>query len=401
MRTAELSREELYELVWSMPMIHAAKKLGISGVMLGRICWDRQVPKPPRGYWANLKSEKKRGRFEKPPLPGIGESKSHFLKFILEEQARRNAPRPDDFSPYDLSEPVPDPPEEFEESLKDYRRRIESMFPELLIPSGNDALHPIVQKVLAEDLVVAAARKRDRYGPSPNYQDERGKLHLQLLNTFIQLFQTLGFTVSVSGRKNFRFYVDFLGNHREFHVFVRDHDPSLVRRKRFGEKKRTTFCFAWTHENTYVTPGNKYYEFEQLSAECVKTVIVDLAVKREDEFRDGVFSQYADRVEARKTAIRQKAERDRLAGERKRQALEQLMKRRVELMNLAVDNMNRSDQIRSLITTLKDKAANARRPVEGLDRWTGWAAHHANVLDPRHMSVEGIEAWIKKFQLKD
>lgn len=401
MRAAELSREELYELVWSMPMIHAAKRLGISGVMLGRICWDRQVPKPPRGYWANLKSEKKRGRFVKPPLPSVGESNSHFLKFMLEEQARRNAPRPDDFSPYDLSEPVPDPPEKFEESLKDYRCRVESMFPELLIPSEDDALHPIVQKVLAEDLVVAAARKRDRYGPSPSYQDQRGKLHLQLLNTYIQLFQTLGFDVSVSGRKNFRFYVNILGYHREFHVFLRDHDPSLVRRKRFGEKKRTTFCFAWTNEISYVTPGNKYYEFEQLSAECVKTVIVDLAVKWEDEFREGVFSQYADRVEARKTAIRQKAERDRLASEAMRRALEQLMKRRVELMDQAVENMNRADQIRSLITTLKDKASHARRPIEGLDRWTGWASHHANVLDPRHMSVEGIEAWIKKFQLKD
>jgi hypothetical protein len=275
------------------------------------------------------------------------------------------------------------------------------MFPELLIPSEDDALHPIVLKVLTEDLVVAAARKRDRYGPSPSYQDQRGKIHLQLLNTYIQLFQTLGFDVSVSGRKNFRFYVNILGYHREFHVFLRDHDPSLVRRKRFGEKKRTTFCFAWTNENSYVTPGNKYYEFEQLSAECVKTVIVDLAVTWEDEFREGVFSQYADRVEARKTAIRQKAERDRLAAEAKRRALEQLMKRRVDLMDQAVENMNRSDQIRSLITTLKDKVAHARRPIEGLDRWTGWASHHANVLDPRHMSVEGIEAWIKKFQLKD
>ena len=81
--------------------------------------------------------------------------------------------------------------------------------------------------------------------------------------------------------------------------------------------------------------------------------------------------------------------------------MEQLLRMRVDLMGSAVRDMNHSDQVRSLIATLQEKSAKARRPVEGLDGWVSWATHHANMIDPRHMSVKGIEAWIKKFQLRD
>jgi len=48
--TVDIKRQELYDLVWSTPMMHAAKQFGISGVILGRICKEWNVPKLPRGY---------------------------------------------------------------------------------------------------------------------------------------------------------------------------------------------------------------------------------------------------------------------------------------------------------------------------------------------------------------
>ena len=38
MQWSTITREELYELVWSMPMTRASKQLGVSDVMLGRVC---------------------------------------------------------------------------------------------------------------------------------------------------------------------------------------------------------------------------------------------------------------------------------------------------------------------------------------------------------------------------
>ena len=61
-----VSREELYDLVWSMPMVKVAEKFNVSGSYMARICSVLHVPRPERGYWAKLAFGKAP---ERPPLP--------------------------------------------------------------------------------------------------------------------------------------------------------------------------------------------------------------------------------------------------------------------------------------------------------------------------------------------
>ena len=49
-----ISRDELYELVWSTPMTKAAEKFEVSGSYLARVCSVLHVPRPEWGYWAKL-----------------------------------------------------------------------------------------------------------------------------------------------------------------------------------------------------------------------------------------------------------------------------------------------------------------------------------------------------------
>ncbi|HSY89843.1 MAG TPA: hypothetical protein VK812_00640, partial [Candidatus Binatus sp.] len=49
-----ISREELYELVWSVPMIKVGEKFKLSGSYMARVCSTLRVPRPERGYWAKL-----------------------------------------------------------------------------------------------------------------------------------------------------------------------------------------------------------------------------------------------------------------------------------------------------------------------------------------------------------
>lgn len=49
-----ISREELYRLVWSEPMIKVAERFGVSGSYLARVCTVLNVPRPVRGYWSKL-----------------------------------------------------------------------------------------------------------------------------------------------------------------------------------------------------------------------------------------------------------------------------------------------------------------------------------------------------------
>ncbi len=65
-------RDELYESVWSEPMVKVAAKYGVSSVALAKTCGRLAVPVPGRGYWARRKAGQNVAR---PPLlaapPGV------------------------------------------------------------------------------------------------------------------------------------------------------------------------------------------------------------------------------------------------------------------------------------------------------------------------------------------
>lgn len=58
-RTKEFTLEEFYNKVWSTPAKTLAAELGISDVMIGKICRKHKIPKPSLGYWAKFYAGKK------------------------------------------------------------------------------------------------------------------------------------------------------------------------------------------------------------------------------------------------------------------------------------------------------------------------------------------------------
>lgn len=62
----DISREDLYRLVWTTPTVEVAKILGISDVAVGKRCKKLNIPKPSRGFWAKVQAGKD---VEIPPLP--------------------------------------------------------------------------------------------------------------------------------------------------------------------------------------------------------------------------------------------------------------------------------------------------------------------------------------------
>jgi hypothetical protein len=49
-----ISREALYDLVWSEPMLRVASRFGVSSSYMARVCRALNVPKPALGYWAKV-----------------------------------------------------------------------------------------------------------------------------------------------------------------------------------------------------------------------------------------------------------------------------------------------------------------------------------------------------------
>ncbi|MFO7860600.1 MAG: hypothetical protein R6U41_05185, partial [Desulfosalsimonas sp.] len=61
-----ISRLELYKRVWETPVTRLAKEYGLSDVGFAKICKKYNIPRPPRGYWAQKAAGQ---RMAKEPLP--------------------------------------------------------------------------------------------------------------------------------------------------------------------------------------------------------------------------------------------------------------------------------------------------------------------------------------------
>jgi hypothetical protein len=60
--TTTLSRDELYDLVWTKPMMQLADFYDISDVGLAKMCRRLRVPRPPVGYWQRVAAGQKISR---------------------------------------------------------------------------------------------------------------------------------------------------------------------------------------------------------------------------------------------------------------------------------------------------------------------------------------------------
>lgn len=73
-----VTRQELYEQVWTTPMTHLAKEYGISGSTLARICKRHRIPTPGSGYWMSKQHGKAPRR---PPLPAAEDPELNTVNF--------------------------------------------------------------------------------------------------------------------------------------------------------------------------------------------------------------------------------------------------------------------------------------------------------------------------------
>ena len=92
-----VSREALYEMVWSEPMLKVAARFGVSSSYMGRVCTLLNVPRPERGYWAKLAVGKA------PKQPALPEARPGDLLEWTRDGAlpkrARSLPRPPDGKP--------------------------------------------------------------------------------------------------------------------------------------------------------------------------------------------------------------------------------------------------------------------------------------------------------------
>src|SRR5262245_33698245 len=68
----EISREDLYKLVWTEPIHKLSTEYCLSDVGLAKTCRRHNIPIPPRGYWAKKQAGHQVEAASLPPDPRPG-----------------------------------------------------------------------------------------------------------------------------------------------------------------------------------------------------------------------------------------------------------------------------------------------------------------------------------------
>jgi hypothetical protein len=220
MAIKNVTRAQLYELVWTKPATKIAKEFEVSDVWISKVCKRANIPKPPPGYWQALAAGKSVSRTALPPNPPL--QPQNFVVIADDWRYRDEVyPAPQWDEPKTDEEPIPPlpPPYVFSESMDDVRDRAERLTVGLKFAETLKTPHPATAMLLKGDLRRAHDNAKSNYISSwdkPRFRHPSGLALLTALNQLFSAWTTLGATVSISGRKNQSCSVSLLGRHLDF-----------------------------------------------------------------------------------------------------------------------------------------------------------------------------------------
>jgi hypothetical protein len=372
-----LTRKELYEQVWSEPMIKLSKRYGLSDVGLRKRCKKLDIPAPTLGYWR----KKEVGKAEPPPpLPPFdGEEAIEF--HVKVEKAER---QPLDAEHYTEAE-----------AKIAYEREDNNR---ICVPSTLRSPHPYVVKTKeAFEGAEPSRYSRDKgllsaHGEKLDISVSRNSLQraLRIMNALIKALEARGFKVSIVTEKKNAYYwsyktcVSVLGQTIEFGL--KEVLKQTKRELTPAERKERPWADRFEYE--YNPSGRLSLEIKNWSAP--RKNWSDGKIKRvEDCLNDFIVALIKTSVELRTREVQRKQdERNRMEWERLREERDRLRREEEARLQNLIDNASnwqKCKQIREYIQAVKEDAIRKNGGIEPgseLDRWLTWASQQADCFDP-------------------
>ena len=369
-----LTREALYDLVWSEPVRTVATRFGVSDVWLRKVCLQAAVPVPERGYWAKVQSGRKPPRL---PLPLREPGASNLASIGREPYSWRYDPEAE------LAEPIPDPPV-FEEPIEAVAARVARRVGK--VPRARDLSSPWghLQKLLDED-----DRRRERLRASPYatwdgpiFESAFERRRLRLLNALCHGLSKAGARPVIRGAEG-----------REISVIVGATDVSITldhpaaKPDRHGQYKTRPGPVDTLKLQIKHDPGGSGYQAVWTDTENVKLesslsqIVVAIIVAGEAHYRTGRAQHHAWLIERR---AQNEAEIRRRREEAERQAREKRLaeeKARREILFSQARDWRTARDIRAFVDSVLTDPPK-RLPADGARSWADWALSEADAIDP-------------------
>lgn len=374
-----LTRQELYDLVWSQPMHKLAPRFGVSGVALAKTCRRADIPVPERGYWARLQAGKIVVRRQLAPR-ALGMSDGVTIGERPYETHVQLVSRL-------LNEPIPSPPT-FPEDLAYVIERVRKMVGRVPVPHASGRLHPLVSRLLDEDARRRQAEQSSSYrllSGAPVFDSPVERRRLRILNALFLALQRCGARPVVRDGQGHETGVE-VGQQSVGFTLGRVQERRVPSRPGPGvacKQGRQKLRFTIGSQETGSRGKSWEDSVEGRLEKHLGEITVELLVTGEANYRAGALAAHEWCVQRRAELEEEEHRRKEEEERRERERLAKLEKERVERLLSEAENWRRAADLRAFVDAVR-AASQASDPgaTERLEQWAVWVLALADRIDP-------------------
>lgn len=389
MLPTRIERARLYELVWSRPMSHLAKELGLPSQKLKKLCDTAEIPTPAAGHWQRIAAGK---AVPQPPLPSAPSENSWIVIDPQPPRTRTLTPSSKERNENNEIEPT-------QSSSQIQQRRAKKSGPDLEVPTKLRRAHPIIAGWLAEHKRRTEEAKRYRWGnlmPDPLSAMERRRQ--RILDTLFKAVDKVGGKTIEEERKAIA--IELTGE--KISLQLREKQKQ-VRRPLTKDEKRwySSENREWRQElqptgkltfeiKSYFPPGFKsqWLETDEVSMEALLPEIWE-TLQRATPI---LAKRTKERLGQRR--IEELAAHNRYLAEQERKRDDNRWHRFLKL----ADTWQRYEQARRFLEVLKQLEIDKENTVGemSLAEWLSWVECHLEAGNPMCQGIEALFADIEK-----
>jgi|GEM_PF-6683028 len=328
--TKTITRKELYDLIWSKPIMDISKEFGISDRGLGKVCERNDIPKPPRGYWQRLNSGEK---IEIPKLPKIKDKwrENIHIEGTVEVQ-------------------MPDPVA---------KKVIEQTNEQLVVPAGLLKTHPLIKKT------EKTARK-----------DLRHRRNL-ILNTLFLELEKYAYEIETEDEY---FKISFEEEH--LYLKISEHYKESKRPLTEQEEKKKFYSvqkWAYEYEITERLKLNLHERIPGYYSSNLINYFIDTKDKLIEAKINDIYLTIIEWLLNEREERIKKEEEARLRKEREKQRL--IKKKKQEILLEETQNFILAKNIREYVIS-KEKAFKENKvKMIDFEQWKNFALDYADEID--------------------
>lgn len=371
-----LSRQELYDLMWSEPAKTIAPRFGFSDVALAKLCTRHDIPQPPRGYWAKVAAGK---RGERIPLPPRGLGMEEYIQRGSAQWGYRNAPS-------DLADMEIGPPPVFPEGVADLTARVRKVVGRVTVPRDLGQAHHAIQALLDVDEQRRAAQTGKTYlsfFDALYFDSPFEKRRLRLMNALLLALGRQGARPSLSRKKD-PDDISVTVGHQSMTLVVDEprYQRSGWRTRSDANKPASTELSVSLSVSLDDAPTAWKDAKGHRVEDQITDIVVGVLVAGELAYRKRERSHHAWLIE-RKAQLIEELKRAAIEAERKeRERRIALEKARVQRLLADAKRHRQAADIRTYVAAVAASKALFDGDATKREEWIAWALDQADGIDP-------------------